>query len=106
MRELLFDSVFLILPLLPEILFVGTILAARVEGPFAAILLGTLVAYAAVLVVGSEWLRAHQRRAVVEASLAHGRAVHALLGFETVKFCSAEWAPSSATTGRSPRSSG
>lgn len=89
-RELLFDSVFLILPLLAEILFVGTILAARVEGPFAAILLVTLLAYAVVLVLGSEWLRAHQRRAVAEAALAHGRAIDALLGFETVKFSSAE----------------
>lgn len=89
-RELLFDSVFLILPLLAEILFVGAILAARVEGGLALILLLTLAAYAVVLVVGSEWLRVHQRRATREAGIAHGRAVDALLGFETVKLCSAE----------------
>jgi ATP-binding cassette subfamily B protein len=89
-RELLFDSVFLILPLLAEILFVGAILAARVEGPFAAILVLTLAAYAVVLIVGSEWLRAHQRRAVAEAAIAHGRAIDALLGYETVKLGSAE----------------
>ncbi len=89
-RELLFDSVFLILPLLAEILFVGAILATRVEAGLALILLLTLAAYAVVLVVGSEWLRAHQRRATREAAVAHGRAVDALLGFETVKLCSAE----------------
>lgn len=89
-RELLFDSVFLILPLLAEILFVGAILAARVEGPFAAILVLTLAAYAVVLIVGSERLRAHQRRAVAEAAIAHGRAIDALLGYETVKLGSAE----------------
>jgi ATP-binding cassette subfamily B protein len=89
-RELLFDSVFLILPLSAEILFVAAILAVAVEGPFSAVLLVTLLAYAVVLVVGSEWLRAHQRRATQEASAAHGRAVDALLGYETVKLGSAE----------------
>ena len=78
-RELLFDSVFLILPLSAEILFVGAILAVAVKGPFSA-----------VLVVDSEWLRAHQRRTTQEASAAHGRAVDALLGYETVKLGSAE----------------
>ncbi|MCS7268092.1 MAG: ATP-binding cassette domain-containing protein [Geminicoccaceae bacterium] len=90
LRELLFDSVFLILPLLAEILFVATIVAVRLEALFAAVLVVTLATYAVVLILGSEWLRTHQRRAVNEAARAHGRAVDALLAFETVKLAGAE----------------
>lgn len=90
LRELLFDSVFLILPLLAEILFVATIVAVRLEALFAAVLVVTLATYAVVLILGSEWLRTHQRRAVSEAARAHGRAVDALLAFETVKLAGAE----------------
>ncbi|MCS6779161.1 MAG: ATP-binding cassette domain-containing protein [Geminicoccaceae bacterium] len=89
-RELLFDSVFLILPLVAEILFVAAILSLRLEPVFAGVLVLTLLAYAVVLIVGSEWLRAHQRRAVAEAARAHGRAVDALLAFETIKLAGAE----------------
>jgi ATP-binding cassette subfamily B protein len=90
MRELLFDTVFLILPLAAEILFVIAVLTLRLDLVFAGILLLTLVLYAVVLVVGSEWLRAHQRRAVAEGALAHGRAVDSLLNYETVKYFSNE----------------
>jgi ATP-binding cassette subfamily B protein len=38
------------------------------------------------MVVGSEWLRAHQRRAVAEGAIAHGKAVDSLLNYETVKY--------------------
>jgi ATP-binding cassette subfamily B protein len=85
-RELLFDTVFLILPLACEILFVGSVLLLRLEPVFAAILLVTILVYGVVLVVGSEWLRAHQRRAVAEGAAAHGRAVDSLLNYETVKY--------------------
>ena len=36
--------------------------------------------------VGSEWLRAHQRKAVAEGAIAHGKAVDSLLNYETVKY--------------------
>jgi ABC-type transport system involved in Fe-S cluster assembly fused permease/ATPase subunit len=86
MRELLFDSVFLILPLAAEILFVSIILLLRLDVAFAAILFVTLLVYAVCLVAGSEWLRAHQRRAVAEGAIAHGRAIDSLLNYETVKY--------------------
>jgi ATP-binding cassette subfamily B protein len=85
-RELLFDSVFLILPLLAELLFVAVIMLAWLEGVFAVVLVGTVVLYGVALVVGSEWLRAHQRKAVAEGAVAHGKAVDSLLNYETVKY--------------------
>jgi ATP-binding cassette subfamily B protein len=86
MRELLFDSVFLILPLLCEMLFVTSIMLLKVEPVFALILATTLAVYGVALVVGSEWLRAHQRRAVAESAAAHGTAIDSLLNYETVKY--------------------
>ena len=85
-RELLFDGVFLILPLLAEVVFVAVVMLVRLDLVFAAVLVVTLALYAVALVVGSEWLRAHQRKAVAEASLAHGKAVDSLLNYETVKY--------------------
>jgi ATP-binding cassette subfamily B protein len=87
-RELLFDTVFLILPLAAEILFVAAIMLARLDGVFAAVLVVTVVLYGVALVVGSEWLRAHQRKAVAEGAVAHGKAVDSLLNYETVKYWS------------------
>ena len=85
-RELLFDGVFLILPLLAEVVFVATIMLVRLDLIFAAILVVTLALYAVALVLGSEWLRAHQRKAVAEGAVAHGKAVDSLLNYETVKY--------------------
>ncbi|MFL5333287.1 MAG: ABC transporter transmembrane domain-containing protein, partial [Geminicoccaceae bacterium] len=85
-RELLFDGVFLILPLAAEVLFVAVIMLARLDGVFAAILVGTVALYGVALVIGSEWLRAHQRKAVAEGAIAHGKAVDSLLNYETVKY--------------------
>ena len=56
-RELLFDGVFLILPLVAEMLFVTVVMLARLDRVFAAILVGTLALYGCRLVIGSEWLR-------------------------------------------------
>ena len=85
-RELLFDGVFLILPLAAEIVFVAIVMLARLDAVFAAILIATILLYGTTLVAGSEWLRAHQRKAVVEASTAHGKAIDSLLNYETVKY--------------------
>ena len=85
-RELLFDGVFLILPLSAEVAVRGRDHAGPPRLVFAAILLVTLALYGVALVVGSEWLRAHQRKAVAEGALAHGKAVDSLLNYETVKY--------------------
>jgi ATP-binding cassette, subfamily B, heavy metal transporter len=86
LRELLFDAVFVILPLLAEIVFVGLVLLLALDAVFAGILLATILVYAVILVIGSEWLRQHQRRAVRESADAQGRAVDSLLNYETVKY--------------------
>ncbi len=85
LRELLFDAVFLILPLGSEILFVTVVMLFAVDPVFAAILASALALYGIVLVAGSNRLRVHQRRAVETGSRAHGEAVDSLLNFEAVK---------------------
>lgn len=85
-RELLFDTVFLILPLFAEILFVTAIMLGRVDALLAIVLAGTILLYGVALVVGSERLRAHQRKAVAEGAVAHGKALDSLLNYETVKY--------------------
>lgn len=85
-RELLFDTVFLILPLLAEILFVAAIMTSRVDVLLALVLLVTVLLYGVALVVGSERLRKHQRKAVAEGAVAHGKALDSLLNYETVKY--------------------
>lgn len=57
MRELLFDTVFLILPLFAEILFVAAIMLGRVDALLALILVVTVALYGVALIVGSERLR-------------------------------------------------
>ena len=86
LKELLFNSVFLILPLAAEILFVTSVMMWRLDAVFALILVTTLGIYGTILVVGSEWLRAYQRRAVAQGAIAHGEAVDSLINYETVKY--------------------
>jgi len=64
---------------------VTVIMLARLDSIFAVILIVTIALYGTTLVAGSEWLRTHQRKAVVEASTAHGKAIDSLLNYETVK---------------------
>lgn len=85
LREILFDSVFLILPLISEIAFVTVIMLIAVDWVFAAVLGTALALYAVVLIVGSNRLRVHQRKAVETGTRAHGEAVDSLLNFEAVK---------------------
>jgi ATP-binding cassette subfamily B protein len=85
-RELLFDLVFLILPLFAEIAFICAILLGRFDSAFTGITIATLSLYGVCLVLGSEFLRKHQRRATIEGAEAHGRAVDSLLNYETVKY--------------------
>jgi ATP-binding cassette, subfamily B, heavy metal transporter len=90
LRELVFDAIFLILPFVCEIVFVATAMLVRVDVAFAGILLATLVVYGTVLVIGSEWLRAHQRRAVARGAMAHGQAIDSLINYETIKYFNRE----------------
>jgi ATP-binding cassette, subfamily B, heavy metal transporter len=90
LRELVFDAIFLILPFVCEIVFVAAAMLVRVDVAFAGILLATLVVYGTVLVIGSESLRAHQRRAVARGAMAHGQAVDSLLNYETIKYFNRE----------------
>jgi ATP-binding cassette subfamily B protein len=85
LREILFDAVFLILPLALEIAFVTVVMLIAVDAVFAAVLAAALTIYGVVLVVGSERLRVYQRRAVETGTRAHGEAVDSLLNFEAVK---------------------
>jgi ATP-binding cassette subfamily B protein len=85
-RELLFDVVFLILPLLAEIAIICAVLLGAFSPAFAGIILVTLALYGFCLVIGSERLRRRQRRAVAEGAEAHGKAVDSLLNYETVKY--------------------
>ena len=86
LRETLFNVVFLILPLALEISFVAGVMLIRVAPVFALVLFATLLVYAVVLVVGSEWLRAHQKLAATRSAQAHGEALDSLLNYETVKY--------------------
>ena len=84
--QILFGLVFNILPLMTELAFIIVILLREFEPLFTLIIVGNGVLYTAALVVGSSWLRAYQRRAVIEGAAAHGKAVDSLLNYETVKY--------------------
>ncbi len=85
-ETLLFNVVFVILPLFAEIAFICAILIVKYDAVFAGIIVATLALYGVALVIGSEWLRRHQRRAVVVGAEAQGKAIDALLNYETVKY--------------------
>ena len=85
-ETLLFNFVFVILPLAAEIGIICAILLGRYDAVFTAIIVVTLAFYCAALVVGSEKLRKHQRRAVATGAEAMGKAVDAMLNYETVKY--------------------
>ena len=85
-NQILASMVFMILPLAVEIVFIVGVLLGKFAGVYAAIVVGTFALYGTALVIGSEWLRKHTRRAVAEGAAAHGKAVDSLLNYETVKY--------------------
>ena len=85
-EDLLFDCVFLILPFAAEIGLVVAIMSIFLDGIFAVLMFGTLILYLTALIVGSEWLRKHQRRAIRVGTEAHGKAVDTILNYETIKY--------------------
>ena len=85
-EDLLFDCVFLILPFAAEIGLVVIMMSIFLDGIFAVLMFATLILYLTALIVGSEWLRKHQRRAIRVGVEAHGKAVDTILNYETIKY--------------------
>jgi ATP-binding cassette, subfamily B, heavy metal transporter len=84
--ELLFNLVFVIAPLITEIIIITAIVLARFEAHFALIMAVTLSLFLSAVIFGSEILRRYQRPAVIKASEAHGKAIDSLINYETVKY--------------------
>ena len=83
--ELLFNLVFVVAPLLTEIVVITVVVLSKFEWHFALIMAATLTIYLFGIVYGSEALRRFQRPAVIKAAEAHGKAIDSLLNYETVK---------------------
>jgi ATP-binding cassette, subfamily B, heavy metal transporter len=84
--ELLFNLVFVIAPLVTEIIIITAVVLARFEAHFALIMAVTLSLFLFAVIFGSEILRRYQRPAVIKASEAHGKAIDSLINYETVKY--------------------
>jgi ATP-binding cassette, subfamily B, heavy metal transporter len=89
-RELLFDVIFNVLPVLIELALIAIVLLHRFPPLFAVLAMVTLAFYGGCLVVGAEAVRRHLRRAVSERAAAHGQAIDSFLNYETVKYFGAE----------------
>lgn len=89
-RFLLRFLLFNILPTLLEIAAVATILIAAFGWLYGAVMLVSVTAYIAWSVRITEWRTHHVRDSHRLDSQAHGRAVDALMNFETVKYFGAE----------------
>jgi ABC-type transport system involved in Fe-S cluster assembly fused permease/ATPase subunit len=84
--ELLFNVVFVIAPLITEIIIITAIVLGRFESYYAIIMAVTLSLFLYAVIYGSEVLRRYQRPAVIKASEAHGKAIDSLINYETVKY--------------------
>ncbi|MGZ0246116.1 MAG: ABCB family ABC transporter ATP-binding protein/permease [Alphaproteobacteria bacterium] len=84
--ELLFNVVFVIAPLITEIIIITAIVLGRFESHYAIIMAVTLSLFLYAVIYGSEVLRRYQRPAVIKASEAHGKAIDSLINYETVKY--------------------
>ena len=89
-RFLLRFLLFNILPTLLEVSIVAVILVGAFGWQFGAVMLAAVSAYIAWTVVVTERRTRHVRSSARLDSQAHGRAVDALLNFETVKYFGAE----------------
>ncbi|MEX2455573.1 MAG: ABC transporter ATP-binding protein/permease [Rhodospirillaceae bacterium] len=84
--DLLFEVVFVIAPLIAEILVITAVLVVTFDIHFAAVMVTTLTLFLSAVVFGSEMLRRYQRPAVIKAAEAHGKAIDSLMNYETVKY--------------------
>ena len=85
-EQVVSSVVFMILPLVTEVAFMVVVLLNGFSLAYTAIILVTALLYSIAVAAGSGVLRRHQRAAVAESALAHGKAVDSLLNYETVKF--------------------
>ena len=84
--ELLFNLVFVIAPLVTEIVIITAVVLGRFDIHYALIMAVTLSLFLFAVIYGSEMLRRFQRPAVIKAAEAHGKAIDSLLNYETVKY--------------------
>ncbi|NBP71642.1 MAG: ABC transporter ATP-binding protein/permease [Alphaproteobacteria bacterium] len=84
--ELLFNLVFVIAPLVTEIVIITAVVLGRFDAHYALIMAATLSLFLSAVIFGSEMLRRYQRPAVIKAAEAHGKAIDSLLNYETVKY--------------------
>ncbi len=81
---------FNLVPTALELLFAAAVLATVYDWRYAAIAVVTIIIYAAITFAVSDWRIEHRRAMVAADSEAAGRAVDALLNYETVKAFGAE----------------
>ena len=84
--DLLDWTIYTIVPTLLEVVLVCAILVTRFDWTFAAITIGTLVAYVAFTFSVTEWRMRWYRAANLADTEANERAVDSLLNYETVKY--------------------
>ena len=84
--DLLDWTIYTIVPTLLEVVLVCAILVTRFDWTFAAITVGTLVAYVAFTFSVTEWRMRYYRAANAADTEANERAVDSLLNYETVKY--------------------
>ena len=73
-------------PTLVEVAMVATVLAWRFAWPFAAVTVGTIVAYVAFTLTMSDWRVKYRRAMNAKDGEANTKAIDSLLNFETVKY--------------------
>lgn len=84
--DLLDWTLYSIIPILLEVLLVTAVLVWAYDWRFAAITLGTLLAYGVWTLAITEWRTRYYRAAVEADTRANERAVDSLLNYETVKY--------------------
>jgi ATP-binding cassette subfamily B protein len=84
--DLLDWTLYSIIPILLEVLLVTVVLVWAYDWRFAAITLGTLLAYGVWTFAITEWRTRYYRAAVEADTRANERAVDSLLNYETVKY--------------------
>ncbi len=97
-NSLISFSIYSIVPTLIEVALVLTLLAVKFDAMFAWITLAALVIYITFTISVTEWRTKFRREMNEIDSAAHGRAMDALINYETVKYFNNEDLRPSATT--------
>jgi len=85
-HSLISYSLYSIVPTLIEVVLVLTLLGVKFDAWFAGITIAALVVYIGFTVVVTEWRTQFRRQLNELDSIAHTKAIDALLNFETVKY--------------------